>query len=433
MKQFFAKYKYLLSKQAVVVFLLGFASGLPIALSGSTLQTWLADTDVSVTQIGMYSLVGLPYLYKFLWSPLLDRFRLPFLCLRRGWMLSAQLVTALCILALGIITSFASLKMIALVAVALAFCSATLDIAYDAYKVDLLNPKERASIGALGVEGYRVGVLAATALAMSLAEHISWRMAYVVMAVLMLLTTLVTIKAPQPVEAYPKASSRPSLHDLVVSPFKEFLARPKAYYLLALVVFYKFGDAYAGALTTTFFRRELGLSLDFIAAMTKGFGAAAIFIGIFFGGVFTSTIGLYRAMFTFGVLQALANLGYMVLSITHAPSAILIATCVFLENLCGGMGTAALLAFLMGLCDKRFSATQFALLSSLISVGRVLIGPLAGYVVDKTGWANFYFSSLYFAVPGLVLLFLVRSQIEPLDNSEDTKTTDIEARSLPQN
>lgn len=404
-------YKRYLSKQMLVVLLLGFSSGLPLALSGATLHAWLTVRGESIADIGIFSLVGAPYAYKFLWSPFVDKYIPPFLGRRRGWLLITQLALVLTILALAATGQALSMKYMAVFALIIAFCSASQDIAYDAFRADSLSPDERGLGAALGVEGYRIGMFVSGAIALLIAGAYNWQVAYTAMAGFMLIGILATLwaKEPEITEMAPK-----TLQQAVILPFKDFLTRKRVWWILAFILLYKFGDAYAGALTNTFLIRKLGFSLKMVGAINKGVGLVAILSGVFLGGLLMTRMGLFYSLMLFGILQAVSNLGYMFLSLVEPQLNFVMAT-VFIENLCAGMGTAAFVALLMSLCNKSFSATQYALLSSLMATGRIFVGPLAGYMIENVGWASFYFSSLFFSLPGLLLLGYLKSDIVSVD------------------
>lgn len=396
-----------------VMALAGFASGLPLALSGGTLQAWLATSAVDIRSIGLFSLVGLPYVCKFLWAPLLDRFVPPWLGRRRGWMLISQVAIMLVIGALAIQSPDTDITAIALLACLLALLSATQDIAVDAYRTDVLPPKERGFGAALSVTGYRVAMIVSGAGALLIADATGWTSAYLAMAACMAVGVVVSLFGPEPVAP---ASVPRTLDEAVVLPFREFLGRERALWLLALIVLYKLGDAFAGSLTTAFLIRGPGFSLTDVGIVNKGVGLLATIIGALAGGALMMRIGLFRSLLLFGLLQALTNLGFMVLAWV-GKHFVLMTAVVAVENLAGGMGTAAFVALLMALCDRRFSATQYALLSALSAVGRVLVGPAAGYAVAALGWAPFFALTVVTALPGLALLVWLRGTVERADRS----------------
>ncbi len=401
------------SRRVAPLLALGFASGLPLALTGGTLQAWATVEQVSLQDIGFLTLVGTAYTLKFLWAPLVDRYAPPMLGRRRGWMLVMQVLLALGMMAMGLLSPARSLVPLALVAVCVAFFSATQDIAFDAYRSDVLQKTERGAGAALSVLGYRLAMLVSGGLALILADQwLGWGHMYMLMGVLMLITSFATLCAPEPEVP---ALSPCSLSQAVVEPFKEFFSRPEAVTVLALIVLYKLGDAFAGALSTTFLIRAAGFTATEVGTVNKLLGLAATIIGALAGGSLMARLGLYRSLMLFGLLQGVSNLGFWLISV--APhSIVLMAVAVGLENLCGGMGTAAFVALLMGLCNRQFSATQFALLSALSAVGRTyLAGPLTPPLVEYAGWPAFFMLTVLIALPGLLLLYWRRRDIERID------------------
>jgi PAT family beta-lactamase induction signal transducer AmpG len=392
---------------------LGFASGLPLALTGGTLQAWATIEQVSLQEIGFLTLVGTAYTLKFLWAPLIDRYAPPWLGRRRGWMVLMQALLALGMLAMGCLSPGQSLLPLALLAVFVAFCSATQDIAFDAYRSDVLRKDERGAGAALSVLGYRLAMLVSGGLALIIADQwLGWGATYMLMGGLMLLVALASFWAPEP--EVPAQMPR-SLREAVIEPFREFFGRPEAITVLVLIVLYKLGDAFAGALSTTFLIRAAGYTATEVGTVNKLLGLASTIVGALAGGALMARLGLYRSLMLFGVLQAVSNLGFWVISV--GPQNVwLMAAGVGIENLCGGMGTAAFVALLMGLCNQQFSATQFALLSALSAVGRTyLAGPLTPQLVQAAGWPTFFLLTVLIALPGLWLLYWRRKDIDRID------------------
>ena len=401
------------SRRVAPLLALGFASGLPLALTGGTLQAWATVEQVSLQQIGFLTLVGTAYTLKFLWAPLIDRYAPPWLGRRRGWMVLMQVLLALGILAMGCLSPGQNLLPLALIAVFVAFCSATQDIAFDAYRSDVLHKDERGAGAALSVLGYRLAMLVSGGLALILADQwLGWGTTYMLMGGLMLLAALASFWAPEP--EVPAQTPR-SLTQAVIEPFNEFFSRPEAVTVLVLIVLYKLGDAFAGALSTTFLIRAAGYTATEVGTVNKLLGLAATIVGALAGGALMAWLGLYRSLMLFGVLQAISNLGFWLISV--GPHSIwLMAAGVGIENLCGGMGTAAFVALLMGLCNQQFSATQFALLSALSAVGRTyLAGPLTPPLVQYAGWPTFFLLTVLIALPGLLLLHWRRKDIDRID------------------
>lgn len=392
---------------------LGFASGLPLALTGGTLQAWATIENVSLQSIGFLTLIGSAYTLKFLWAPVIDRYVPPFLGRRRGWMLITQLLLALSIAAMGLFSPSENLGLLALLAVFVAFFSATQDIAFDAYSTDVLNSDERAAGAALKVLGYRLSMIVSGGLALILADQwIGWGNTYFLMGAFMALCAVATVLAPEP---HQKVKTPKSLKQAVIEPLSEFFSRKEAWLILLLIVLYKLGDAFAGALSTTFLIRGAGFTGTEVGAVNKVFGLAATIVGALLGGSLMAKFGLYRSLLMFGILQAVSNFGYLVLAITP-PYIFSMGIVVAIENLCGGLGTAAFVALLMALCNQQFSATQFALLSALSAVGRTyLAGPLTPPLVEGFGWPTFFVLTVLIALPGLLLLRWLKPQILALE------------------
>ena len=402
------------SRKILVLLLLGFSSGLPLALTLGTLQAWLTVEGIDLMTIGLFALVGQPYTYKFLWAPLMDRYRLPFLGRRRGWLAVTQLALLVTIAWMGTLSPRESPWLLAGVALAVAFLSASQDIVFDAYRADVLDAEERGAGAAVSVLGYRIAMLVSGGLALILADGLlGWTATYWLMAALMLVGFAATWSAPEP-DAPPKAPR--TLAGAVLEPLEEYFARQAAWTLLAVIVLYKLGDAFAGSLTTAFLLRGTGFSLTEVGVANKWLGTGATILGALAGGALMARLGLFRSLLLFGILQALTNLGFMLLAIAGKSYPLMIGV-IAAENLCGGMGTAAFVALLMAMCDRRFSATQYALLSALASLGRVYVGPAAGALAEAYGWTTFFFLTFVIALPGVLMLWWQRPRIEALDHS----------------
>lgn len=396
---------------------LGFASGLPLALTSGTLQAWATVEGVSLQNIGFLTLIGTAYTIKFLWAPLVDRYAPPVLGRRRSWVFFTQILLALGIAGMGLLSPSGSLGALAVLAVLVAFLSATQDIAFDAYSTDVLRNEERAAGAAVKVLGYRLAMIVSGGLALVLADQwLGWQNMYFLMGGFMAVCALATVLAPEP-EVVATAPS--SLRKAVVEPLAEFFTRKGAVTVLLLIVLYKLGDAFAGALSTTFLLRGAGFSVSEVGTINKIFGLAATIVGALAGGAIMARLGLYRSLMLFGLLQALSNFGYWVLAITP-PHVYFMALVVAVENLCGGLGTAGFVALLMALCRREFSATQFALLSALSAVGRTyLAGPLTPPLVESMGWPGFFVLTVVIALPGLLLLHMRREEIQQLDRAPE--------------
>ncbi len=358
-----------------VTFLLAFSSGLPLPLVKGTLKGWLAHEGVDLKTIGLFSLIGLPYSLKFLWSPLLDRFALPFLNRRTGWIVLFQLALMMSIAILGFSNPMSNAQWCALVAVMVAFFSASQDIVIDAYRADLLTDAERGPGAGVTVTGARLALIVSGGFALGLAETLPWKTVYLIMAGLMSVGIITSFFAPAPAAqvARPK-----SVSEAVVQPFMEFFKRKGALEILFLIVCYKLGDAVAGEMTTPFLFR-LGFSKLDVGAVNKTMGMAMTIVGALMGGVVTAKIGIRRALFLFAFFQAASNMVFIPLSHLGQNYPYMVF-CVAVENVCGGLGTAAFTAFLMSLTNRHFSATQYALLTSVMALTPIGGGVFAGYL-----------------------------------------------------
>lgn len=411
------------------ILFLGFSSGLPLALSGSTLQAWLTSTDVDIKTIGLYAAVGFPYTYKFLWSPLLDYINPRVFDHRRGWVFWMQIGCAGVLCWMAFIETH-ELWLLALAAASLAFCSATQDMAIDAYRADLLPASERGLGAAYYVTGYRIAMLVSGGLALILAgEWLGWRGTYLLMAGLLVISAVITAISPRVErdESVSARAQRSNIWKIVRSSARDFMTKDKAIWLLGLIILYKVGDAFAGSLTTAFLLKGLGFSLTEVGAVNKSVSLIATLLGTFIGGWAMIRIGLFASLMIFGLAQAISNLSFWALTLID-PSLLSMGVAIFIENLCGGMGTAAFIALLTAMCSVQFSATQYALLSSLASVGRVYLAAPAGYAVDAFGWGDFFIYSTIAAFPGLIALWLLRRPIQlldhdPVDSKNNKETT----------
>ena len=395
------------SRRIGMMLILGFSSGLPLALTGGTLQAWMAVVGVDLRTIGVFSLVGLPYTLKFLWSPFMDRYIPPWLGRRRGWMIATQVALFCGIAGMAFSSPREAVWGVALLALFVAFASASQDIVIDAYRTDLLQKVERGAGTAVYVMGYRIAMLVSGALALILSDRIGWHYTYLLMAGVMVVGMLGAVFGPEPELA---TAPPTSLGEAVWGPLRDFFSRPGAVTVLLFIVLYKLGDAYAGTLTTAFLIRGVGFSPTDVGTVNKGLGLISLVVGATLGGSLMVRLGLFRSLLFFGMLQAVSNLSFMALAWAGKSYPMMIFAVAF-ENLSGGMGTSAFVAFLMGLCNHRYSATQFALLSSLAVLGRVFVSPSSGYIVEMTGWGGFFFITALTALPGLGLLWWLREQI----------------------
>jgi PAT family beta-lactamase induction signal transducer AmpG len=386
----------------LVLLFLGFSSGLPLYLTSRTLQAWMTAENVSLSTVGAFSLVALPYSLKFLWAPLMDRYVPPFLGRRRGWLVVTQLLLFAAIAAMSLHNPRTALQMVALNAVLVAFFSASQDIVVDAYRTDVLEDRERGAGAAIAVLGYRVALLVTAALAFMLADSLSWPMVYVLMSLLMIVGVAATLLAPEPQRAVTPPAT---LADAVVLPFRDFLRRfgaARLVYVLLFIVLYRYPDSLATNMTTPFLL-NIGFTAGEIGAILGGIGIAATIVGALAGGSVVAKLGLFRSLWVFGVLQAISNLAYFGLANAGPNQALFVGT-VLVENFCGGLVAAGFVAFLMSLCNASFSATQYALLSSLMAASRDVLVSGAGSLAEQTGWPLFFLITIVAAVPGMVML-----------------------------
>ena len=397
----------LANRRLAIMLPLGFASGWPLALTAGTLQAWLTVVGLDLKTIGIFTLVGLPYTLKFLWAPLMDRLVPPWLGRRRGWMVVMQISVALGLAAMAVTGPGQRPEILGLLAFMVAFLAASLDIVFDAYRTDVLLRPERGFGVAVWVNGYRCALLLASAGALLLADRIGWQMTYLLLAALMLAGVVTILISPEPSEP---GTPPASLAEAVGGPLKEFFTRPGVIGLLALIVFYKIGDAVAASLQTAFLIGGMGFSVSEVGDV-KGLGIGATLIGALAGGVAMAKLGMVRSLLLFGLLQAVSNLGFMWLAWMGKSYAALTAS-ILIENVTGGMGTVAFVALIMSLCDHRYTATQFALLSSLEALGRVFSGRPSAELVEMVGWAQFFFWSFLIALPGIWLVWALRTQLD---------------------
>lgn len=399
----------LTDRRILVTLIMGFAAGLPLLLTGGTLQAWYTKGGLSLTALGFMGLAGLPYTYKFLWAPFLDRFIPPFLGRRRGWMLVFQVLLCATLVTMSFLTPTEYPTMLFMLAFALAFFSASQDIVIDAYRTEVLPPHERTLGASMYVSGYRTAMLVAGGMALIMADHWGFSVTYLLMAAIMALSAIGTFISPNPEVALVPRNFRES----TVDPFLEFFKRPYSILIVLFLVFYEAGNAFASSVLQAFFIRELQMSLTEIGTLVKFSGFFGIVLGSLLAGILAIRWSIYRALLLFGILQAVGNLGYFILFWT-GPNYFAVGTVIFLDNLTGGMGQAALVGFLMSLCNHRFTAFQYAGLSALVTLGRVFIGPLAGFIAQSYGWGMYFTASFVLCLPGLYLLRLLRDKLDQI-------------------
>jgi PAT family beta-lactamase induction signal transducer AmpG len=397
------------SSRAWIALLMGFASGLPLLLTLTVLQAWLTQSDISLVTVGMIGLVGLPYNFKFLWAPLLDRFYFMTLGRRKSWLLISQILLSLSIVFMGMQEPLESLNLIVVSAIIITFFSATQDIVVDAYRRESLKDQEQGIGAMMYTYGYRLGMLLASGGGLILADLYSFSMVYYFMASVMLLTVIVSFIIPEP-EDY---GSPTSLKDAFVMPVSDFVERYQGVYPALLVLFfiiiYKLGDNFASHMSIPFYL-DSGYSNAEIGAVVKVFGLAPLLFGIFIGGIINLRYGLFYSLVLAGVLQGLSTFGFILIDLFDKNLSIL-ATVISFENLSGGMGTACLLAFMALITNKQFTATQFALLSALAALPRVILTAPTGWLVELMDWTPFFMMSGLIAIPGILLILYKRDWI----------------------
>jgi len=388
------------SRKMAALTLLGMAGGLPLFLTSRTLQAWMTVDGVDLKTIGLFSLVGLPYSTKFLWSPFVDRYCPPFLGRRRGWMALTQAALALAIAALAFGNPKTATLAFAFTALTVAFLSATQDIAIDAYRVDVLDMREMGAGTAVYVVGYRAALLITGSAALILADRMTWNSVYLVMAGLMLLGLAATVWAPEP----PALDRAPeTVTEAIIEPFRDFFARSKwrAAVILIFITLYRLADSMAGNMATPFLLKS-GFSQTDVGAIQGGVGLLATIVGALCGGGAIGRFGINRCLWVFGVLQLASNIGYYLLALD--PRYPVMVACLIVENFCAGLVVAGFGAFFMSLCSPRFSATQYALMTSLMAFSRdVLVAP-AGKIAEATGWPLFFLITIAAGVPAMLLL-----------------------------
>jgi PAT family beta-lactamase induction signal transducer AmpG len=394
--------KKVFSYRMLCLLLLGYAAGLPLLLIGSTLQAWMTDSKVDLGTIGMVSLIGLPYTIKFVWSPFLDRFRVPFLGRRKGWMVVFQALLVVSIFSLSLVNPKEHLMLVGVIATLITFFSASQDIALDAYRREILPDEELGFGSSVYVTGYRLGMLVAGAGALILADQVPWSDVYMWMAACMVPAVVFTLISPT--EKNDLVAPK-NMKEAVVGPLKEFFTRPGAITIILFILLFKVGDLMAANLTTPFIL-QAGYSKTDIGTVAKGVGMFATIFGGLVGGAFMLKIPMKISLVVFGTFQAISTLGFSLLTMLPVSWGSL-AMIIGLENFSAGMGMAAYGAFMAALTDKRFTATQYALLSSVMGITRVILPAPTGYVADAVGWNMFFIICTLAAIPGMLLLIPV--------------------------
>lgn len=418
MKRLIESLKVYRDPKIFAILCLGIFSGLPLALTSSTLSIWLTESGVTKASIGLFAAVSTPYALKFLWSPLIDGINIPIftkiLGRRTAWLITTQLALMAALIGLGFSDPAQNVGLTALFAVCVAFASASQDIVFDAYRVEKLAPSEYGAGSAASVLGYRIGMVIATAGALYLATYCGWKITYMVMAAVMVggILTVLLSGEPSATKSQDAAASRNPiawLKEYVIAPFAEFASRPYWLTILALIILYKMGEAFMGAMMNPFYI-DIGFSKIEIANIVKLFGIAATIFGAVIGGMMVYRLGLVKALWIGGIAQLSTNFIFIALAQSGA-NVVLLAGCITLENITGGMGTAAFVALMSQLTNLRFTATQFALLSSLSAFARSWLATPAGWFAQELGWEGFFVLSALLALPGLAMLYRLQSRI----------------------
>jgi PAT family beta-lactamase induction signal transducer AmpG len=392
------------SRRMLVAFLMGFSCGLPLPLllTWGVLQAWMTKKGVDLTWIGMISLVQIPYTLKFLWSPFLDRFILPFLGRRRGWLIVTQITLMVAIVALGYSDPVKYTGLMIVAAVLVAFFSATQDIVIDAYRREDLSDEELGLGSSMYIYGYRLGMLLASGGGLIMADHMPFSQVYFIMSLCMLPGIITTLLTPEPelVSGAPQ-----TMREAVVGPLVDYFRRSRAVWILVFILLYKIGDTMASGITMPFYLKT-GFSMTEVGTVVKFFGTAATLIGAFLGGVLLLKLGINRGLWIFGILQALSTAGFAIL-----------ARIGYNMNLSSGMGTAAFVAFMASITNKKYTATQYALLTSIMGLSRLLASSVTGFLAKNMGWQSFFIFCTLIAIPGMLLLLKIapwysRSAIE---------------------
>ena len=396
-------FKQIISPRMLVVYFLGFISGFPLAFTASTLQAWLTMNDVSLLSIGLLTLVGLPYSYKFIWAPFLDRYKLPLPLLthkRKSWISVLQLLLVAALVLLANVQPANHLYLVGILGCFIAFTSASMDIVIDAYRTEYLIDDERGIGSASFTAAYRLAMLVSGGVGLIYADHHGWPNFFYVSALVMFIGAAVVFVLPTTKEVTDQSTK---YFAFLFNPFKEFLSRDYALTILLFIICYKFAEGYILSLATTFFLQKIHLTLTQVGVLFKTVSFVGVIFGAYLGGILLPRLGLYRSLMYFGVFQAVTSLLYVMLAIVGKGYA-LTAMTVAVETVSSGMATTALMAYFMSLCNKKYTGTQFAIFTAVMVIGRVVSGPMASIVVTQYGWAWMFFIGFIISFPGLLLL-----------------------------
>lgn len=391
----------MLTRKMLTILLLGLASGIPLGVVITVLQAWMTKSGIDLKTIGLAVLVQMPYTWKFVWSPLMDRFVPPFLGRRRGWMLISQVAMVASIAIMGQFDPARSVGIILAFATAVSFAGASHDIVIDAYRRDVLDESELGFGSAVAINSYLIGFrYIGVVMGLFLGDFLPWSQVFLILAGFVLIGIAGTLIAIEPKDAI---STPKSLREAVFSPFLDYLKRPGAIEILVFILLYKLGDNLASALMTPFYI-EMGFSLTQISIYYKLISFGGTFIGSLLGGAILTRYSIRKCLLGFGVFQGITPLAFALL-VYSGPNVLVLSFVVAVETLSLGMGAAALTAFMLRLCNRKFSATQYALLSSFMGIPRTAIPATAGFIIDYMGWVDFYALCTVLAIPGLLMVY----------------------------
>lgn len=407
MWSWFKSLKIYCDRRMIVMLMLGFVSGLPFLLVSSTLSLWLKEAGVSLAAIGFFALIKSPYSFKWLVSPIIDQYKLPVfskLGRRRGWAVFLQLLLILSLVLLSVINPLLNTGFFVVVVFLCALFSASQDIVLDAYRIERFAPKEQAAGVAVFVFGYRIGTLFAGAGALIIADYWNWSIAYQVMAVCILLGLVTILFSKEPVNNQPVQPKTPRsvVVNAIVKPFTDFMKKDKWIWILMFIFFYRMSDAYIAPMAYPFFD-DIGFTKMEIARIIKIYGVIATIIGTFIGGAVVSRIGLAKSLLFCGVFHGLSNLLYIWQVYAGNDTNVLTLT-IFVENVSGGMGISAFVAYLSSLCNRKYTATQYALLSSFMGMARDIFAATSGITASMMSWVGFFSVTASMSIPGIVIL-----------------------------
>lgn len=402
-----------MNKKFTPLFFLGFSGGIPLAMIGSVLSAWLTELGISKTSIGLFTLVSIPYSFKYLWSPFVDGLNLPILGRfgkRRGWLLASQVFLLLAIFTLAITNPAENITLCAILAISVAFFSATQDIVIDAYRIEYLSPHQQGLGAAVYSYGYRISLYIAGAAPLIIATYLSWSSAYIFTGMLMLVGVITTLMIKEPSqrkqEDYIEKGIKVFFKEVIIAPFKNFMRIDNWHYIIIFVILFKLGDAMAGIMTTPFLL-DIGFTKIEIVSIVKTYGLVTTFIGLLIGGLMVNKLNFREALLYSGIAQMLSNLMFVYQDYVGHDSIALIST-ITVENLASGMGATVMIAYLSSLCSIKFAATQYALLSSVVTLSRNLISGFSGIIVDNYNWTLFFLVSTIAALPALLLISKIK-------------------------